>query len=142
LPLTFRVYSAIFLPTTAEQDGAKASFDLIYGGGALCPTLRRPSVWLMGCVGGQLGFLRSHPETMNRGIDEKTALIWNGVSEVRVTIPVIAPVALTAGASAVLPLLRPTFGYTHANPAAGNDTIHRVSIFAVTADAGLGFFFP
>jgi hypothetical protein len=141
LPLGVRGSANLYLPTTAEQDGARASFDLFYLGGALCPTLRRPAVTLMLCLGGHLGVLRSHPETAGRVIDEKTAILWNAVTEGRVSLPVIAPVALTAGVSAVLPLVRPTFEYTSSDRAVGRANLHEVSAFALAADAGIGFFF-
>jgi hypothetical protein len=142
VPLTFRAYGSLFLPTIAEQDGARASFDLFYVGGAVCPTLRRESFTGMLCVGGQLGVLRSHPETQNRGIDDKTDGLWNAVSEARITVPVLAPLALTAGVSGVLPLLRPTFGYTRSDAAATRAELHKVSFLAFSADVGLAFFFP
>lgn len=142
IPLGFRAYSVLYLPTTAEEDGARATFDLFYVGGSVCPTLRRPAVVAMLCFGGHLGVIRSHAETKDRGIQEKTDGIWNAVAEARVTIPIIAPVAVTGGVSGVLPILRPTFGYTHADAAKTADTLHRVSAVGVAADLGLGFFFP
>ena len=142
IPLGLRGYGSLFLPTTAEEDGARASFDLFYLGSAICPTLRRPAVTLMLCFGGHLGVLRSHPETQGRNIDDKTEIIWNAVSEGRITVPLIAPLAITGGLSAVLPLLRPTFGYTRSDAASTPANLHKVSSFAVAADAGIGFFFP
>jgi hypothetical protein len=142
IPIGLRGYGSLFLPTKATQDGASASFDLFYLGSAICPTLRRPAATLMLCFGGHLGVLRSHPETQGRGIDDKTEVVWNAVSEGRVTIPLFAPLALTGGLSAVLPLLRPTFGYTRSDAAGTPANLHKVSSFAVAADAGIGFFFP
>lgn len=141
-PLTFRGYGSLFVPTIAEQDGARATFDLLYVGGAVCPTLRRPSFTGMLCVGGQLGLLRSHPETQSRGIDDKTEGLWNAVTEARITVPVIAPLALTAGVSGVLPILRPTFGYTPSGAGATKADLHKVSFLALSADVGLALFFP
>ncbi len=142
IPIGLRGYGSLFLPTKATQDAASASFDLFYLGSAICPTMRRPAVTLMLCFGGHLGVLRSHPETLGRGIDDKTEVIWNAVSEGRITIPLFAPLALTGGLSAVLPLLRPTFGYTRTDAARTPANLHKVSSFAVAADAGVGFFFP
>jgi hypothetical protein len=139
IPLGLRGYASLFVPTTAEREGASASFDLFYVGGAVCPTLRRPSFVGMLCVGGQLGVVRSHPETQGRA-QEKTLGLWNGVSEARISIPLFAPVALTGGVSAVLPLLRPTFEYTRPDGSSAN--LHKVSFLALAADAGIGFFFP
>ena len=142
IPIGLRGYGSLFLPTKAMQDGASASFDLFYLGSAICPTLRRPAATLMLCFGGHLGVLRSHPETQGRGIDDKTEALWNAVSEGRVTVPLFAPLALTGGLSAVLPLLRPTFGYTRSDAARMPANLHKVASFAVAADAGIGFFFP
>lgn len=142
LPIGLRGYGSLFLPTTAEQDGARASFDLFYLGSAICPTLRRPAIVATLCFGGHLGVIRSHPETLGRNVADKTEVIWNAVSELRVTIPVLAPVAVTAGASAVLPLLRPTFEYTRTGALASAAELHKVSSFAMAADVGIGFFFP
>jgi hypothetical protein len=140
IPLGLRGYASLFLPTNATQDGATASFDLVYVGGSVCPTLRRPSFTGMLCFGGQLGVVRSHPETQGRTIQDKTLGLWNGVSEARISIPLFAPLALTGGVSAILPLLRPTFEYTRTDGTSAN--LHKVSSFAVSADAGIGFFFP
>jgi hypothetical protein len=142
IPIGLRGYGSLFLPTKAAQDGASASFDLFYLGSAVCPTMRRPAVTLMLCFGGHLGVLRSHPETQGRNVDDKTEIIWNAVSEGRITIPLFAPLALTGGVSAVLPLLRPTFGYTRSDAAQTPANLHKVSSFAAAADAGIGFFFP
>lgn len=142
IPIGLRGYGSLFLPTKATADGASASFDQFYLGSAICPTLRRPTVTLMLCFGGHLGVLRSHPETQGRDVEDKTEAIWNGVSEGRITVPLFAPVALTGGVSAVLPLLRPTFGYTRSDATNTPANLHKVSAFAVAADAGVGFFFP
>lgn len=142
IPLGFRGYASLFAPTKATQDDARASFDLFYLGGAICPTLRRPAITLMLCFGGHLGVIRSHPETQGRNVDDKTEGLWNAVSEARITIPIAAPLAITGGVSGVLPLLRPTFGYTRSDTAQTPASLHRVSSFAMAADVGIGFFFP
>lgn len=139
-----RAYGNIFLPTTAERDGARASFDLMYVGSAICPTLRKKSFVGMICIGGQLGILRSSAETVGRAIEETSSFVWNGATEVRVTIPVIAPLEVTAGLGAVLPLLRPAVGYAPAASATGAPTenLHKVDVFGFTGSVGAGFFFP
>lgn len=144
IPLGLRAYGNVFLPTTAERDGAKASFDLIYVGTAVCPTLRKKSFVGMICVGGQLGVLRSNAETPNRAIEEKSSVVWNGVTELRVSIPVVAPLEVTAGLGAVLPLLRPSVGYAPASGPAGiaSQNLHKVDVFGFTGSVGVGFFFP
>jgi hypothetical protein len=142
VPLGLRGSANLYLPATAERDRARASFDLFHLGGALCPTLRRTAMTLLLCFGGHLGVLRSHPETSGAFIEEKTAIVWNAVTEGRVSLPIVAPFAVTAGLSAVLPIARPTFEYTSHDPAIGRNSLHEVSAFAFAADAGIGFFFP
>jgi len=145
LPLGFRAYGNIFLPTEAERGGARASFDMVYAGGAVCPTLRRPRIVAMLCFGGQLGILRSHSESPGRFVEEKTRPMWNAVTEARLSVPLAAPVELTASVGGVLPILRPAFGFRPAAaPATSTDTenIHKVAFFGFTASIGVGFFFP
>ena len=141
VPVGLRGYAVLLLPAEAEKDGARGSFDTLYLGGSLCPTLRRRRVVAMLCGGGQLGAMRSHAETVDRGIDEKTLPLWNLTAEARVSIPVLPPVAFNAGVTGILPLVRPTFRYDR-TAAAGRDDLHEVAPVAVTADMGIAFFFP
>lgn len=141
----FRAYGSVFLPTTAERDGARGSFDMLYVGSAVCPTLRGKAAVAMLCFGGQLGILRSNAETAGRGIEEKTLPVWNAVTEARVSIPIMAPVEVTANLGAVLPIVRPTYGFAPSNAAPGSgytENLHKVSFFGMTASVGIGFFFP
>lgn len=139
IPVGFRGYTALFLPTTREMDGARASFDMLYAGGSLCPTLRG-RINLLGCVGGQLGILRPRAETPNRGIDESVVVIWNVMLEARVHIPIIAPIGVAAGVGAGLPLVRPTVDYRTTANTIG--TLHKSEAYVLTADVGLGLYFP
>jgi hypothetical protein len=138
LPLGFRGFSSLYLPTSADRDGARASFDLFYLGAELCPTLRKKHVNLMVCLGGHLGVLRSHPETASA--KEATEPLWNAVTELRISVPLIAPVGVTAGVGGVAPLLHPTFVYTR--PDGTQATLFEVPDLGFTADLGLGFVFP
>ena len=142
IPIGLRGYTALFLPTQGEKDGARGTFDLLYVGGGLCPTLRGKVAVGMVCLGGQLGVVRSHGDTKNRGIEEKTLPLFNAAVEARVSFPLIAPLALTAGVAGILPLARPTFQYTRGDPALGQDNLHKVSGIAITGDVGIAFFFP
>jgi len=139
VPLGFRGYSSLFLPTSTEKDGAKASFDMIYVGGGLCPTIRW-RVNIMACIGGQLGILRPRPDTPGRGIKDDVLPLWNAVAELRASLPLVAPVGMSGGVGAALPLLRPNFEYT--TPGQGTESLHKVAPVAFTAELGLGFFFP
>jgi hypothetical protein len=140
IPVGFRGYTALFLPTTREMEGARASFDMLYAGGSICPTLRG-RVNLLGCIGGQLGILRPRAETPNRGIDESIRVIWNVMLEARIHIPIIAPIGVAAGVGAGLPLVRPTVEYRGGTTNAIN-TLHKSEAYVLTADVGLGLYFP
>ncbi len=142
VPVGLRGYTVLLLPMDAEKDGARGSFDTLYLGGSLCPTLRKKRIVGMLCAGGQLGGMRSHAETKGRGIEEKTLPLWNLAAEARVSFPVLPPLSVNAGVAGIVPLLRPTFQYTGAAPGAGQDNLHKVSPVAVSADVGIAFFFP
>jgi hypothetical protein len=145
IPLGFRGYTSIFpeipfLSAAAEKDGARAKFDMLIVGGGLCPTLRR-AVNLMLCVGGQVGALRSHAQTANRGINDDQILpLWNVVLEGRISFPVVKPIGVSGGLGLALPLLRPAYEYR--TTAGTSDTLFQVSPVAFTASAGVGFVFP
>lgn len=142
VPIGFRGVTVLLLPMDAEKDGARGSFDTLYLGGSLCPTLRTKLVVGMICAGGQLGGMRSHAATKDRGIEEKTLPLWNLAAEARASFPVLPPVAFNAGVAAIVPLVRPSFQYTGAAPGSGQDNLHKVSPLAVSADVGIAFFFP
>ncbi|HSO31495.1 MAG TPA: hypothetical protein VLT33_03235, partial [Labilithrix sp.] len=142
VPIGLRGYTVLLLPVETEKDGARGTFDTLYVGGSLCPTLRGSVAAAMLCAGGQLGVMRSHADTKDRGIEEKTLPLWNLAAEARVSFPVLPPVALTAGVAGILPLVRPSFQYSRAAPGLGQDNLHKVSPVAVTADLGIAFFFP
>lgn len=131
VPLGFRGMTTLFLPTHAEGRGIAADFDMLMFGGSLCPTLRG-RVNLMGCVGGHVGFLRPRPQgTGVVSLPDDLLAIWNASAEVRVSIPVAAPILVGAGAGAALPLIRPKW-----------QDIYESSVVALTADVTVGFFFP
>lgn len=144
IPVAARGYGALFLPTNAEADGARGSFDLVYVGSALCPTLRGPIGVAMLCIGSQIGVIRSHADSSSkdRGIDEKTMLLWNLVGELRLTVPIYAPIAITGGVGGVIPILRPTFLYTSSDAAQDREDLHKVSVVGLVTDVGIAFFFP
>jgi hypothetical protein len=142
VPVGLRGYTILLLPSPAERDGARGTFDTLVLGGSLCPTLRRRLFVGMLCTGGQLGAMRSHAETKDRGIEEKTLPLWNLAAEARASFPVLPPVAITAGVAGILPLLRPTFEYNPSRAGAAPEDLHKVSPVAFTADVGIAFFFP
>lgn len=139
LPVGFRGYTTLFLPTEATKDGARASFDMLYAGGSVCPTLRG-RVNLLACLGGHLGLLRPRAETASRGIREDVLLLWTAMAELRVHVPLAAPIGVAAGVGAGLPILRPELAYTRTG--GGRDVLHRPEAYVLTADVGVGFFFP
>ncbi|HEY8075289.1 MAG TPA: hypothetical protein VIF62_14290 [Labilithrix sp.] len=145
VPVGFRgftaLYPSVFGLGQASADGARASFDLLYAGGSVCPTLRR-RVNLMLCLGGHLGAIRVHADTANRGIDDGSILpIWNAVLEGRVSIPIVHPIGIAGGLGATLPLLRPSFDFKRSDGTT-TDTLFKVSPVALTASAGVELMFP
>ncbi len=142
VPLGLRGYTVLLLPSPAERDGARGTFDTLYLGGSLYPVLRRRLIVGMLCAGGQIGVIHSHAETKDRGIEEKTLPLWNLAAEARASFPVLPPATITAGVAGILPLVRPTFEYAPTTPGAAPANLHEVSRLAVTADVGIAFFFP
>jgi hypothetical protein len=140
IPIGFRGFGTLFLPTKADRDGAQASIDMVYVGSGLCPTIQSQRINVMGCLGGHLGLLRPRAETPNRGIRESVLPIWNALAELRISIPIASPIGFSAGAGLAFPLFRSAIEYRASNGAV--EELHKVSAFAFTADAGLGFFFP
>ncbi len=145
VPVGFRGFTALYPAVLglgrADADGARASFDLLYAGGSVCPTLRR-TVNLMVCLGGHLGAIRVHADTPNRGIDDGAILpIWNAIVEGRVSFPIVRPIGATAGIGAALPLLRPQFDFKRSDGTT-SDTLFKVSPVAFTASAGVELMFP
>lgn len=139
IPVGFRGFTSLFLPTTAEQDGARATFDMLLLGGELCPTLRG-RVNVMGCVGGHLGGLRPNAKTNGRGIDEDARVLLDAAFELRLSLPLVAPIGATMGVGAAVPLLRPRFPFARRDGTEGE--IHRTGAVVLSADVGIGFFFP
>lgn len=144
IPVGFRGYTSLFLPTTAEVRGlggqARASFDMLFVGGSLCPTIEGRRVNVMGCAGGQIGLLRPRAETAAGAIGEDLMPLLNAVLEARISVKIAAPIGATAGVGGALPLLRPKARYTATD--GGRAILHEPSVLALTADVGLGFFFP
>ncbi len=131
VPLGFRGFASLFLPTRTDVNGTRVDFDMLLFGGSLCPTLRR-RVNLMGCLGGHLGLLRPRPQgSAGAALPDDLVPIWNASAEVRVSIPITAPIAMGAGVGGALPILRPKYAGTWES-----------SVVALTADVALGFFFP
>ena len=71
------------------------------------------------------------------GLDLQTEL-----ADARIHIPIIQPIGVAAGVGGGIPLLRPRLDYTTSGPAPTFDTLHRPDAILLTADVGVGFFFP
>ena len=145
IPIGFRGLR-LSLPArpTAERTARARSFDLFYLGSAICPTLRRPAITAMLCLGGHLGVLRSHPETQGRDISDKTEPdLERRQPRSRMHYPARRSGRAHRGVPPVLPILRPTSGYTRSDAGlARRPACHKVSAFAMAADAGIGLLFP
>ncbi len=140
LPVGFHGFASLFLPTEARGVGATATVDMGYLGGSLCPTLRGKRASLMACVGGHLGLLRPRAQVGSSPISESVLPLWNLLGELRLSVPLVHPIGVFLGIGGVLPLLRPSFEYRR--PDATVSELHRVSVVAATADAGIGIILP
>jgi len=140
IPIGFRGFTTLLLPQAADKDGARATLDVLYLGGALCPTIRGTRISVMGCLGGHLGLIRPRADTANRGITESLLPIWNLLAELRISVPIVSPIGFSAGVGAAVPIFRSTVEYRASNGAM--EELHKMSVVVLTADAGLGFFFP
>ena len=121
-PVGFRGVSTLFLPTTAEGNGKSVELDTLMFGGFLCPTVRR-RVNVMACLGGHSGIIRPRVGDL--------IPIWNAAAELRVSIPIVQPIMIGAGAAVGLPILRPKI-----------EVIYKSDVVVFTADFMIGFFFP
>ncbi len=131
VPIGFRGFTTLFLPTHTDVGASRVDFDMLLFGGSLCPTIRG-RVNLMGCVGGHLGLMRPRPQgSAASTLPDDLIPIWNASAELRVSIPVMAPIAAGAGVGAALPIVRPKY-----------QGAWESSVVAMTADVALGFFFP
>lgn len=139
LPIGLRGYTTLFLPTSITKDGARASFDMLYAGGALCPTLEG-RVRVMGCLGGQLGLLRPRAETTGRGIGEDLQPILNAMAEARLHAAVVGPFGIAMGVGGGIPIVRPEVDFRRTSGA--TDVLHKSNAFVISADLGVGVFFP
>ena len=131
VPVGFRGFATLFLPTRAAGDGAVVDFDMLLLGGSVCPTLRG-RVNLMGCIGGHLGALRPRPRGPSTfALPDELVSIWNASAEVRVSIPIASPIMIGAGVGGAVPLVRPRY-----------ERLHESAIVAFVADVGVGLYFP
>ena len=124
VPLGLRGYANVFYPTTAASPAARATYDLLYVGGALCPVLRDTTVDLFVCAGPQIGGLRARDTA--GGVKDGVLPLVNLVAEGRAAVRVFGPLEVSAGVAGVLPLARPS------------SAVHQPSILGFTADFGVG----
>lgn len=134
VPLALRGYANVFYPTTAIDGQARATYDLLYVGGSLCPVLRNREVDLFACASTQIGGLRARDAA--GGVAEEVLPLVNVAAEGRLAVRLLGPLELSAGIAAVLPLARPKS--TFAAAAGGTSTLLELSPLAFTADIGLG----
>ncbi len=124
-------YGALWLDSTA--DGGP-TFALAYVGGGLCPLRYRDELLhLYACASGQLGYMKAtSPDSAQVHVA--------GVLEGRGSVKLFGPIAARAGASLVVPILRPSFDYTDSQT--GQAAAFRMSAVAAVLDAGLGLVMP
>lgn len=138
VPIGLRGEASLFVPTSAEERGARADFDMVLSGGFICPTLERGRARWMACAGGHAGILRARtvaplPAETLRGL-------LDVAFELRTGVRLVGPLAFGAGIGAALPIFRPQFDVPV--PGGPSVTVHHVSAVALSADVGVGVFFP
>jgi hypothetical protein len=129
--IPLEAYGALWLDSTA--DGGP-TFALAYVGGGLCPLRYRDELLrLYACASGQLGYVKAtSPDSAQVHVA--------GVVEGRGSLRLLGPIAARAGASLVVPFLRPSFDYVDTQTGAA--AAFRMSAVAATIDAGLGLVMP
>ena len=129
--IPLEAYGALWLDSTA--DGGP-TFALAYVGGGLCPLRYRDELLrIYACASGELGYLKAtSPDSAQVHVA--------GVLEGRGSLKLFGPIAARAGASLVVPILRPSFEYTDSQT--GQAAAFRMSAVAAVLDAGLGLVMP
>ena len=84
--------------------------------------------------------LRPRAETSGRGIEQDVLLLWTAMAELRVHVPLVAPVGLAAGIGAGLPILRPG-AHVPGNQRGRRADAAPAGAYVLTADLGVGFSF-
>ncbi len=138
----FQGYGGLFFDRSREAPGAaRAAFSLALLGGGICPLRHHGGRFhAYGCVHGQLGFYTSHGEGFPIEKSSAHPAHVAGAVDGRVSLRVVGPFSVRAGAAFVVPLLRPRFVYT--DPAGVPQELFRVAPVGLLADVGLGLIFP
>jgi hypothetical protein len=126
-------YGAIW-PYDAANDGAlHGQFTVAWVGGGLCPLHFLGERWLFyGCASGIAGIEWSQGSGSPNGLSPILAAAIEG----RVTLRVGGPFSVRAGASGVVPILRPSYG-TNASPT----ELYHLTVLAAVGDVGIGLVF-
>ncbi len=129
-----------FPKTTDAERGASAELSLLHGGAALCPLgLKSGRLSYHFCGGLLLGALRSRGEGFDAQQSDNAPSVYLQLPS-RVSLGLAGPVALTASASFLAPLVRSEVTYRAAN---GSDqTLFEPSPVAVSGGVGLTLLFP
>jgi hypothetical protein len=132
---------AYWFPAKVPAEGAAyTDVALVYGQLALCP-LRwaRDRAALRLCAGAQVGSVRSRGVGFDRELSNESAVV-NAVLPTRLSIRVVGPLFVTAGAALVVAIVRPELTYGAAD--GSTRTIFRAPPLAGVFELGLAVHFP
>ncbi len=122
------------------ERGASADLSLVHAGAALCPlSLNTGRVRFHTCGGLLLGALRSRGSGFDKQLSDDAPSVYATVPS-RLTLALAGPLALTASASFLTPLVRSQV--TYRTPDGADRTLFEPSRAAISAALGLTLLFP
>lgn len=132
--------SSAAAPGKLGAESAEVSFAHASLGSALCPLARELGrVFVTACAEGELGLLLARPSGLPRAVNEARPTLAGGAS-VGVSVRLVGPLTLRAGALGLVPLLRDSFRISL--PSGENYEVFRQSPVTGAVDLGLGLRFP
>jgi hypothetical protein len=140
--LPVEAFGAIFFDSSAPGDrGSYVTLNVAYVGSGLCPLRWRARVLhLFACAESHLGLTRARAGGFESSSSEAFRPLLDGALSGRATVRLVGPLALRAGLSGVVPLLR--YRYTYERDDGSRGTAFLASPVAAVLDVGLGLALP
>lgn len=135
-------YAALWpFGSKSTDGGGSVAFQLAYVGGALCLLrLHTETVHLYGCLGMQVGVLRSDGTSLAVPASATFHPVVNEAAEGRLSVKVVGPFVFRTGVALIVPIVRDHFVNTRSDGTSGE--LFRMSVVATTLDVGIGVIFP
>jgi len=132
--------SSAAAPGKSGAESAEVSFAHASLGSALCPLAHETGrLFLTACVEGELGLLLARPSGLPRAVNEARPTLAGGAS-FGLSVRLVGPLTLRAGALGLVPLLRDSFRISL--PSGEDYEVFRQSPVTGALDLGLGLRFP